>query len=40
MNPYEKGWFIKIKVDSNGKTQFAKLLDEKAYKTHLESEKH
>jgi|LauGreSBDMM110SN_4_FD.fasta_scaffold362752_1 glycine cleavage system H protein len=39
-SPYEKGWFIKIKVDSNGKTQFAKLLDEKAYKTHLESEKH
>ncbi len=39
-SPYEKGWFIKIKVDSDGKAQFAKLLDEKAYKTHLESEKH
>ena len=38
--PLEGGWFIKLKVGAAGKADFAKLLDEKAYKAHLDAEAH
>ena len=38
--PFGAGWFIKLKLDAAGKADFNKLLDEKAYKAHCDSEKH
>ncbi len=39
-SPLKDGWFMKIKVSAAGKKEFEKLLDEKAYKAHVDSEKH
>jgi glycine cleavage system H protein len=39
-SPFKDGWFIKLKVGAQGKSEHAKLLDEKAYKALLEEEKH
>jgi len=39
-SPLEGGWFIKLKVSAAGKADFAKLLDEKAYKKMCDEEAH
>ncbi len=39
-SPLKEGWFIKIKVSKQGHAEFKALLDEKAYKVHVDSEKH
>ena len=39
-SPIEGGWFIKLKVSAAGKADFAKLLDEKAYKQMCDEDKH
>ena len=39
-SPLEGGWFIKLKVGAAGKSDFAKLLDEKAYKKMCDEEAH
>lgn len=39
-SPFKDGWFIKLKVGAQGKADFAKLLDQTAYKKVLEEEKH
>lgn len=38
--PFGAGWFIKLKLDAAGKDNFNKLLDEKGYRAHCDSEKH
>jgi glycine cleavage system H protein len=35
-SPLDQGWFIKIKLSAQGKTDLGKLLDEAAYKKHTE----
>jgi glycine cleavage system H protein len=39
-SPFEKGWFVKIKVGEEGKKQFDSLLDKAAYDKHIEDTKH
>ena len=39
VSPYKDGWFMKIKINEEGKQQFEKLLDDKAYKALLEENK-
>ena len=39
-SPLEKGWFIKLKVDGEGKVQFNKLLSESDYQKKCEDEAH
>jgi len=39
-SPIEEGWFCKVKVGAAGKSQFEELMDEAAYKTHVENEEH
>lgn len=34
-SPLEKGWFVKIKVGSDAKASFDKLLDDAGYHKHL-----
>ncbi|RYH24372.1 hypothetical protein EON65_16755 [archaeon] len=34
------GWFIKLKLSAEGKQELNKLLDEAAYKKHVEDSKH
>lgn len=39
-NPINLGWFMKIKLGSEGLATFDKLLDEAAYKKHVEDSAH
>lgn len=39
-SPSEHGWFMKIRVGSEGKSSFEKLLDEVAYKKHVDDSAH
>ena len=39
-SPFEKGWFMKIKLGASGKSEFDKLLDETAYKAHTSADQH
>jgi glycine cleavage system H protein len=39
-SPFEDGWFIKIKISSEGQADLKTLLDEKAYTKLKEDEKH
>lgn len=39
-SPINLGWFMKIKVGSEGLATFNNLLDEEAYKKHVEDAAH
>ena len=39
-SPSEHGWFMRIRVGAEGKSSFDKLLDEVAYKKHVEDSAH
>eukprot|EP01031_Cornospumella_fuschlensis_P031629 gene31629-38224_t len=39
-SPMKDGWFIKLKLSAEGKQELNKLLDEAAYKKHVEDSKH
>lgn len=39
-SPINLGWFMKIKLGSEGLATFEKLLDEEAYKKHVEDSAH
>mmetsp|Transcript_13577 Transcript_13577/g.20377 ORF Transcript_13577/g.20377 Transcript_13577/m.20377 type:complete len:151 (+) Transcript_13577:100-552(+) len=37
-SPVESGWFVRIKVDETGKSQYQELMDEVAYEKHTEDD--
>lgn len=39
-SPFEHGWFMKLRLNAEGKSSFSKLLDEAAYKKHVEDSAH
>ena len=39
-SPLGEGWFMKIKLNDQGKADFEALMDDAAYKTHCDEEEH